>query len=295
MKNIKYIISFLSLALLFSACAEESYEFGDLTAPSNMQITAEIVGQETNPTGDGSGTVHLSVKADNAITYKFIYNGSENTSATGEMTYNFGTTGTQTYTVNVVAFGKGGVSSNTSVELEVLVVYEPPADLLTMLTNNSSRTWRIKNEASAHFGVAPADAGTDFGSWWWAATPDDKADWECYDDTFIFNVDGTFTHKTNGLTFGKLDAMAADLDGDQGLTGDSNGEVVYAWDDYEESWGLSAPNGVETLAFSNIGYHGFYVGGDHKYVILSRSENDMMLRTVGADTNGWFVILTAVD
>jgi len=292
MKNIKYILGLFLALVFFASCEEETYEFGDLTAPSNLQITAEIVGQDTNPTGDGSGVVHLSVTADNAITYKFVHNGSEKTSATGEMTYSFGTTGTQTYTVNVVAFGKGGVSSNTSVELEVLVVYEPPADLLTMLTGDSSRTWRIKNEASGHFGVS---AGNVYWPEWWSASPDDKADWECYDDTFIFNVDGTFTHITNGLTFGKLDPMAADLDGDQGLTANGDGEAVYAWDDYEEGWALSAPNGVETLAFSNIGYHGFYCGGDHKYVIQERSENEMSLRTVGAGGNGWYAILIAVD
>jgi len=257
-----------------------------------LQITAEIVGQDTNPTGDGSGVVHLNVTADNAITYKFLYNGSEKTTATGEMTYSFGTTGTATYTITVLAFGKAGVSSSASVELEVLVVYEPPADLLTMLTGDSSRTWRIKAEAQGHFGVAATDV---YWPEWWSAAPDDKADWECYDDTFIFNVDGTFTHITNGITFGKLPAMATDLDGDQGRVGDSNDESIYAWDDYEERWALSAPDGQETLTFSNIGYHGFYVGGDHSYMIQERSENEMSLRTIGAGGNSWYVILIAVD
>ncbi len=65
--------------------------------------------------------------------------------------------------------------------------------------------------------------------------------------------------------------------------------------DYSESWNLSAPGGQETLTFSNIGYHGFYVGGDHKYAILSRSANEMSIKTVGADGNGWFAILVAID
>ena len=211
-------------------------------------------------------------------------------SATGTKTYNFGTTGTKKYEVTVVAFGTGGMSSSTTVEVEVLVVYEPPADLITMLTSDSSRTWRIKAEGPGHFGVGPADGFTPV---WWSAAPDDKKDWGAYDDRFIFKADGTFTHKTNGNTFGKLNAMAADLGGDQGLTPDGNGEAVYALNDYSESWSISAPNGQETLTFSGIGYHGFYVGGSHSYSILSRSANEMSLRTVGADGNAWYVILVA--
>jgi hypothetical protein len=290
MKNIKYIITFLSLAF-FVGCEEETYEFGDLVTPTNLVITTDIVGvDDTHPNGDGSGIVNFNATATGAITYKFVYNGAESTSALGTKTFSFGSTGTKKYAVTVIAFGTGGASSSKTVEVEVLVVYAPPADLLTMLTSDSSRTWRVKAEGVGHFGVGPADSATPD---WWSAVPNDKADWGAYDDTFIFNVDGTFTHITNGDTFGKLTAMAADLGGDQGLTPDSNDEAVYALDDYSESWALSAPGGQETLSFSNIGYHGFYVGGDHKYVILSRSENEMSLRTVGADTNGWFVILIA--
>jgi len=291
MKNIKYIIGlFLTLAF-FASCEEETYEFGDLVAPSNLVINADIVGlSDENPNGDGSGTVHINVTSNNTITYRFVSNGAESTSASGAKTYNFGTTGINKYAITVVAYGAGGISSSKTIEVEVLVVYAPPADLLTMLTSDSSRTWRIKNEGVGHFGVGPADSLTPD---WWAAVPDDKEDWGAYDDRFTFNVDGTFSHITNGDTFGKLTAMAADLGGDQGLEPDGNGEAVFALDNYEESWSLSAPDGQETIAFSNIGYHGFYVGGDHKYVILSRSENEMNLRTVGAGGLGWFVILIA--
>lgn len=291
MKNIKYIITFLSLALVFSSCEKENYEFGELVTPTNMVVTADIVGVDaTHPNGDGSGTVNFNVTADGALTYRFVYDGAESTSALGTKTYTFSTTGTKKYAVTVVAYGTGGVSSSKTVEVEVLVVYSPPADLLTMLTSDSSRIWRLKAEATGHFGVGPADSADPI---WWAAVPNDKAAFGAYDDRFIFNVNGSFTHITNGDTFGKLAAMAADLGGDQGLTPDGNGESVYVLADYSESWALSAPGGQETLTFSNIGYHGFYVGGNHSYTILSRSENEMSLRTVGADGNGWFAILIA--
>jgi len=291
MKNIKYIIGlFLTLAF-FASCEEETFEFGDIVTPSNLQLSAQIVGQNAdNPYGDGSGEVIFTATASNVITYKYIYNGSESMASAGTKKYSFGMTGTNKYAVTVVAIGTGGVTSSKTVEVEVLAIYAPPADLLLMLTDNSSRTWRVKAEGAGHFGVGPADGIVPV---WWSAAPFDKADWGCYDDTFIFNIDGSFTHVTNGDTFGKLDAMAADLGGDQGLTPDGNGEAVYALADYSESWGLSAPGGQETLTFSNIGYHGFYVGGDHSYKILARSANEMSLMTVGADGNGWFAILIA--
>lgn len=294
MINFRYILTFLSLALVFSACEEENFEFGDIVTPSNVQITAEIVGLDVdNPFGDGTGTVHFTATASDVITYKFIQNGAESMAPDGKKTYNFGVTGTHTYAVTVLAIGTGGVTSSTTIEVDVLALYSPPADLLTMLTADSSRTWRLKAEASGHFGVGPADADAPI---WWAAGPYDKDGNGAYDDTFIFNVDGTFTHVTNGTMYGKADPMTADLDGDQGLTPNGDAEFVnYPFNDYSEGWSLSAPGGQETLSFSNIGNHGFYVGGDHTYAILARSENEMSIRTVGAGGLGWFGILIAVD
>lgn len=292
MKNIKYIMTFLFMALIFSSCTEENHVLGDLKTPSNLNISTEIVGSDAaNPFGDGSGIVNFTVTGSDVLSYKFIYNGAETLSVIGKTTYTFGTTGKHKYTVTVVAYGTGGLSSSKTVEVEVDVVYAPPADLLTMLTSDSSRTWRIKSEAVGHFGVGPADSDT---SIWWSAPPMAKEGKGAYDDTFIFNVDGTFTHMTNGTVYGQKGPMTDDLGGDQGLTANSDGEFEnYPLADYSEGWSLSAPGGQETLTFSNIGDHGFYVGGDHSYTILSRTENEMHLRTIGADGNGWFVIFIA--
>ncbi|WP_053990479.1 hypothetical protein [Mangrovimonas sp. TPBH4] len=294
MKHLKYIIRLLLVGFFtFFSCEEEDYEFGDIIAPSNLQITANIVGQDAeNPYGDGSGNVNFSANADNAITYQYIYNGSESLAPSGEKTYSFGNTGVHTYTVTVLAFGTGGATTSATVEVEVLALYAPPADLLTMLTNDSSRTWRLKAEAAGHFGVGPADGTSPV---WWAAAPYDKEGLGAYDDRFIFNIDGTFTHITNGTGYGKATPLDQDF-GVAGQTPNADDEYVnYPLDDYSESWALSAPGGQETLTFSNVGYHGFYVGGDHSYAILERSANEMMIKTVGSDGNGWFAILIAED
>jgi len=133
MKNIKYIITFLSLALLFSACEEENYEFGDLISPSITQFDVEIVGSDTNPLGDGSGTVNITAAADNALVYRFVNDGSATSAPSGTITYNFkaseGPSGSIVETkqiITVVVFGAGGVSSSESIEFDVLAPVAPP-------------------------------------------------------------------------------------------------------------------------------------------------------------------------
>jgi hypothetical protein len=292
MKNIYKIIVLLAVVWFAGSCTQEEYEFGALTSPSEVTVVANVVGKTaTKPFGDGSGKVNFTATGKNVITYKFVINDSKSiTSANGLASFTYEGLGTKKYVVTLVAYGAGGVSTTKTVEIEVFVDYTPPADLLTMLTSNNTRTWKIKSQGIGHFGVGPANS---FNSDWWTAAANDKAAWECYDDRFVFKANGDFQHITNGKTFGKLAAMAADLGGDQGLSPDGNGESIFALADYTDKWSLSAPGGQETLSFSNKGYHGFYVGGNHKYSILSRSANEMKLRTIGADGNAWYVILIA--
>ena len=49
---------------------------------------------------------------------------------------------------------------------------------------------------------------------------------------------------------------------------------------------------IKAISFTGNGFAGFYVGGNHSYTILSRSSNEIYLRTVGFDTNGWFIKIT---
>ncbi len=291
MKNLKYSIGiFLVLALLFG-CQEDDVAVGDLVAPSNIQIQIDKVGADAgNPNGDGSGTVNFSATADNAIAFHYIIQGETKLAENGKVSHDFTLLGTNTYVVTVIAFGTGGASSSRTVEVDVLSLYDPPADLVEMLYGSGSRTWRLKAEAPGHFGVGPADAVDPI---WWAASPNDKDGKGAYDDRWVFNSDGTYSHITNATGYGQVNPMNQDL-GDPGLTPNGDNEYEnYPLDDYSGTYTLTAPGGQETLSFSGIGYHGFYVGGDHKYKILSRSANEMKLMTVGLDGLGWFAILVA--
>lgn len=299
MKNYKYIfLLFIASAFLFNSCDDKDYEFGDIVTPTDLQISYEIIGASAeNPYGDGSGTVKFSAKASNAITYKFTYNGEGNVAPSGEHTYNFSSTGVKKYAVTAEAIGTGGVSASKSVEVEVLVLYAPPADLLQMLVGDSSRTWRIKAEVPAHMGVGPADEVTPI---WWTAGPSEKASTGMYDDRYIFNKDGSFTHITNsvndangtdvsGTVFGQSGSLNKDY-GDQG-TPDGGEYENYPLDDYTAKWSLSAPNGQETLTLTGKAFFGYYVGAQ-SFSILSRSATEMTVKCIGDDGNSWFFILT---
>lgn len=294
MKNKLNHIIYLILPIILigvMGCEKEEYEFGDIITPSNLQVTADIVGQDAdNPYGDGSGLVIFNVSAENAITYKFILDGTEEMAPSGELEYPFTTSGVNTYNVSVVAIGTAGTTTNTTISVEVFSECTASDEVIMMLTNNSSKTWRIKAEASGHFGVGPAD-GTD--PVWWSAAPYDKDGKGAYDDQWILNIDGTFTHITNGNIYGQSGALDADF-GISGQTPNGDNEYEnYPVDDYSGEWSSCGLNGVETLTFNNLGFHGFYVGGNHVYQILEYSDNEMTMKTVGSDGNGWFVIFIA--
>jgi len=303
MNNFKYIIfSVAAIFLVITGCQEDDAEFGDITAPSNLQIAIDIVGADAaNPNGDGSGAVIFTASANNAISYQYTYNGATSSAPGGVQSYNFAVLGLNTYTVTVTAFGTGGASTSQTVNVDVLSLYEPPADLITMLTADSSRTWRIKAEANSHFGLGPI--GGIFNEFF-GAPPFDKDGVGMYDDRYTFNLDGTFTHVTDntnddggvnpdGTVFGR-EVLIDELNGTG--AGTANGADIenYPFSDYSEQWSLAAPGGIETLSLTGIGFLGYYIGGDHTYKIEMRSANEMSLRST--DGNGqfdWGFILVA--
>ena len=178
MNKIKMIYrSVLLLSVLsFVGCEKENYELGNIVAPSNLEISAEIVGvDEANPNGDGSGTVHFDVSANNAITYKYIFDGVEKLVPSGKHTINFSVTGTHTYVVTAVAIGSGGTTSMKSIAVKVFANYSPQPEFLTNLTSNSSRTWKQNTEEGGYVGVGPAGGDAPI---WYTADPNSRADTE---------------------------------------------------------------------------------------------------------------------
>ena len=301
MKNLKNIYFLLFSAMVaFYGCQEDEYSFGDIVTPSNIQITAESVGADAaNPYGDGSGVVNFAATADNAVSYKYVFNGEETVSLSGNNSISFSSLGVNTYTVTVVASGTAGVSSSKSIEVEVLSTYAPPADLIAKLygydaadpTAVTSRTWKIHSAKNKHFGLGPV--GGQVLTEWYGAGPDEKVGTGMYDDRFTFSSDGTFTHVTNGTIFGRDPYIVNDLG--PNASGNVNGADIenYAFDDYASTWTLTAPGGTETISLSGTAFLGYYTGGNHQYQIFDReTPNEMILKTTDANAefDWWFII-----
>lgn len=114
-----------------------------------------------------------------------------------------------------------------------------------------------------------------------------------YDDRYVFSSDGKFSHTTNGTILARDPHAPNDLG--PNTTGVINGADIenYVYNDYVESWTLTAPGGVETLSLTGQGFIGYYTGGNHKYEIFNRDNaNEMILKTTDAATefDWWFII-----
>ena len=306
MKKLKYIISFVITLAFFASCQDDDVSIGEIKAPSNINVDVKIVGADANnPTGDGSGTVIFKAQADDAVSYSFLYNGVLDAAPSGEKTYNFSNTGTNTYNVTVIANGTGGLSSSTTVQVEVLVIYEPPIELINLLTSGS---WRIKNEADRHFGLGPVNDS--IFARFYAASPDEKSNVGMYDDRYIFNADGTFTHITDSTNDDPTEDPSGTVFGRENLidelggpgTGTPNGADIenYPYDDYSGTWSISAPGGVVTLNLTGIGFIGYYIGGNHSYELFGydpqQPTNDLVLRsTDGNNEFDWWFLITNQD
>jgi hypothetical protein len=261
--------------------------------PTNLEVVVDVVGaDEANPFGDGSGMINLKATADNAITYMFTVNGVTKTTSGGEATFGVTNTGLNTYDINVVASGQGGLSSSKIMPVEILFTYEPPQDLLDMLYADGEREWRIKAEGPGHFGLGPV--GGQIPTEWYGAGPNEKEGRGMYDDRYTFRADGTFTHVTNGDVFGR----AGLIDELGGSGGEEEGADIinYEFGDYTENYALSEVGGTEVLILNGIGFFGYYTGGDHVYQIFSRDANEMLVKTTDGNTGfDWWFIMIATD
>jgi len=108
----KKFFLFSILALFISCSGSGSGEsIDDIDSPeniypSNLQIEIEIFGSTTqNPNGDGSGQISVTATATNAVKYNFNFGtGDSFDSTTGQINYTFTQTGTNEFTVRVLAY-----------------------------------------------------------------------------------------------------------------------------------------------------------------------------------------------
>jgi hypothetical protein len=297
-KDIKYILicAFATLTLL-NACKKTQYAFGPIVTPSSLSITATLQGvSATNPTGDGSGNISITATATNALGYKIFWGTGDSTlTSSGSATYKYTKLDTNTYIITVNAIGTGGATSTLSKSVKVLYKYQIPANIISFLTNGSSKNWGVAKDTVGHFGVGPI--GT-FSADYYKAVPNEKSTTPCaYAGTITFTQAGANSITMNDNNLGSSFLIAAAT----GFYGQSGGDGCY----------VVSTGGTKTLGFAaantgsnssnstgvifnvpGTGLVNFGTGGT-TYEILSLSATVMVLRNVGIDGNAWYQILRA--
>lgn len=286
MKKFGKIVALL-IVFLALGCQEEEPRLDPLMVPSNLQVNTDI-------SQDGSGIVEFRAQAENALTYKFSFeDGTSEVAPDGVLTKRFTRTGLNTYRVIVTAYGTGGISSSTSLEVEVQSDFQD-AEAVELLSGGSSKTWYLAASEPAHLGVGPASEGIDGEYWipkWYAAAPfekcgDPSSDCLC-DDELTFRVDEEgqlyYTLDNKGQTYfnvGHRDVVGGSEGIDFCYDFDTSGERVVALSPSEQNLPENETRGT-LMTFSDGGFMGYYVGSS-SYEILSISENSLYVRTVDA-------------
>jgi len=297
----------LTLLALVISCQDDDKTFGSLDGPSNISLTYEIVGADAeNPNGNGTGNVILKATADNAASFKFIFDDMSNaTVAGGELTKKFTKNGVNSYNVTVVAIGRGGVASSASFVIKD--VFSNFSDLVTfgLLTNGSSKTWYWAAAVPGHLGVGPnnGDLAANHVPGFYAATPFEKEaspDSNClYDNELTFTKDGDvlkYTLNNFGKTFfnkSYTSQFGGSPDSDQCLNYDTGGQKIVTLAPSSSLVSDEFKTGTEML-FTDGGFMGYYINAT-SYDILSINENQMVIRAVpGNDPSlAWYFIFSS--
>ena len=316
MKNkCKIISAVFVLFFLINSCTEKEYTLGDLSAPSNLKITTEVLGKDaTHPNGDGSGNVKITITADNALSYKVDYNANDPVDLvflqTGTVTRKYTTLGTNTYRITAVAYGKGGSSSTTTSDVIVRSDFTPDAAIVSNLTGTGSKTWVVDKSIPSHFGVGPWNVGSIRPEWWSAAINEKVNCCNCfYTATFTFTkvaASGTYslTVASPDGAFTKTGALATlpgiPASGDEGCYTYGGGTSGFSFAPASSgapatpTAGNSPSTQTSILLASNNTYIG-YGSVLKEYEILAITPTTMYLRVQGTETgNAWYMKLKSL-
>ncbi len=277
-------------------CYDDDHEFGDVTAPTNLIIDHQVLNvSEEFPYGDGLGLVNFTASASNANSFKFVF--GDNTTAansTGSIEHKYNQTGINTYTVTVIAYGTGGASTSTTIDVTVFSSFSDDTTK-QLLTGGSSKTWYIAKGLPGHLGLGPMDS---YNQDWYSAAPFEKD--ECfYNDQLTFSLDANqdivYNLNNQGETFFNtafLSVGGGSGDADACLPFDTSGNRFV-------TLAAANPGAPETtgtqLMIGNGGFMGYYVGQSN-YEVLEITEDYMYVRfqmTPPGDTNiAWYMKFT---
>ncbi|WP_338647976.1 family 16 glycosylhydrolase [Flavobacterium sp. KS-LB2] len=304
----KIIINIVSVfvLLLMVNCQEDNLAFGVLDTPTNLQVTAEIIGKSTAfPNGDGSGKVKFTSTADNAISYKYIFSdGTSKNSPSGIFENTFATPGVNTYTVTVIATGSGGVATNVTLEVTVFSDFKDE-QAVQFLTGGSSRKWYWAQSEPGHLGVGPNVAWSDptFGTQnyypsFYGAVANEKSATCLYNSVMTFSLDGSqmkFVLDNKGQTFynGAFKGGGDDACYDLNTTGAKTVTLSKSESFVTKNPDAATQTRGTTINIADGGFMGYFVGTS-SYEILSITDNRMVVRVIqsGNPFLAWYHIFT---
>jgi hypothetical protein len=165
----------LLTVLIFSSC---KYDVADLLPKPDAAFTVTPVAGKVN-------TYLLTSTSTNS--FRYDWDKATGTYAKGKQVDTVYFPDKGAYTVRLLAYGQSGMDTAAQV---INVASDDPAAItpFKILTNNSSRTWKLAPEAGALW-IGPSD----FSATWWANTTGDVISRSC-----LFNDEYTF-HKTGSI------------------------------------------------------------------------------------------------
>lgn len=295
--------------LVIGSCQKKEYNMGDLTAPTEVTINTQIVGQDgTHPNGDGSGDVVITLTGNNVLSYKIDYNAADGITLehlpSGKTTRKYTTIGTNTYRITVVAYGAGGTPTTVTKDIQVRSDFTPAASIVSNLTGTGSKSWSVDKSIPAHFGVGPWST-TSVTPEWWSAAPNEKvACCNCfYSATFTFTKDasGNFSlaTATPDGAFTKTGALAGGLPGIPAAGGEAcypyaGGASSFSFVPSSSGIAASTPSTKTAMLLSGSNTFIGYGAVLKEYEILSITATSLYLRVQGTETgNAWYIKLKA--
>ena len=297
------------LCVCFSGCEDEDYAFGEIVAPSNLSLDAVVQGQTAEePGGDGSGLVEFVANANDAITYKFIFDdGTEAVAPSGRLTKRFTRVGTFDYAVTIVASGKAGVATTLNDVVTVTSTFSD-AEALALLTGDGSQTWYWAADEPGHLGVGPnnGDDTQNYFPNFYQAAPFEKDGTEeslcLYQDELIFSRNGDqLLYQLNnfGQTYFNVGSQSV-------VSGSAGMDFCYDFTTAEAQPANFAPSESVVVAndvpgqtrgtqlnFSDGGFMSYYIGTS-SYEIISLTDNRLVVRGVAGNDAGlaWYHTFT---
>ena len=290
----KIIINIVSVfvLLLMVNCQEDNLGFGALDTPSNLKVTAEIIGKTAAlPNGDGSGKVKFTSTAENAISYKYIFSdGTSANSPSGILENTFATPGTNTYTVTVIASGAGGVATNMTLEVTVFSDFKDE-QAVQFLTGGASKKWYWAQSEDGHLGVGPNVAWSDptFGTKnyypdFYSAKANEKSATCLYNSVMTFSIVGQqmkFELDNKGQTYynGAFKGGGDDACYDLNTSGAKTVTLSKSDSFITKNPDSATQTRGTTMNFADGGFMGYFVGTS-SYEILSITDNRMVVRVI---------------